>query len=567
MSLRNEPSLGQWLFLRMVVTTLVMAAGIVLLSMAADGVHQRALYACLGAQYVGLLAGFVLARQGVSLRKLQMLELALDVVVITACVHFTGGVGSKFALLYFFPILLAAFQLQQRGAVGTGLMCAAAIVGYSLLVASGHVTPPRIEFRYGFLNSNSLLELHFLVALLVLTGFLAGGLARRIDQRRDALTEKQKEMEEVRSETQRILDNMSSGVLTLNQKGEVQRLNPAAEQILGVLTGELAGRPIQETLGPIMPVFVSHLTEALRDGGSAQRVELNVMRRDTRIVPVGVSISQQSEEGGRGVIAVFQDLTEVLRMRERIRVSDRLAAMGELSAEIAHEIRNPLASIRGSVEMLASELKVEGENARLMALVLRESERLNRIIEDYLEYARMRPVQTRNRRLRDVLDDLGRLLRSRDDYTAAMSVAVEPLPADIVVEIDEEQIKQVFLNIAINAFQAMDGRGTLSIGVDLRTSERPAEVVVRFVDDGPGIDEENLEHIFDPFFTTKAGGTGLGLAMANRIVHSHRGRIVAGNVEGRGAEFAVHLPLVGVWQNGALERNPRALGEPVTGTA
>jgi two-component system sensor histidine kinase PilS (NtrC family) len=530
--------------------------------MAADGVHRRALYVCLGAQYAGLMIGFLAARHGVSLRLIQTLELALDVAVITACVHFTGGVGSKFALLYFFPILLAAFHLQQRGAVVTGLLCAAAMAGYALMVASGRLLPPDIDYRYGVLSSNSLLELHFLAAMLVLTGYLAGGLARRIDQRRDALTEKQKEMEEVRSETQRILDNMSSGVLTLDDQGAVQRMNPAAEQILGVRSEELTGRSLEETLGPIMPVFVSHLSEVLRDGGSAQRVELNIMRRDTRIVPVGVSISQQAEDGSRGVIAVFQDLTEVLRMRERIRVSDRLAAMGELSAEIAHEIRNPLASIRGSVEMLASELNVEGENARLMALVLRESERLNRIIEDYLDYARMRPVQTRNRRLRDVLDDLVRLLRNRDDYTPALSVTVDPLPADIVVEIDEEQIKQVFLNVAINAFQAMEGRGKLSVVAELRPGERPPEVVVRFVDDGPGIDEENLEHIFDPFFTTKTGGTGLGLAMANRIVHSHRGRIVARNVEGRGAEFAVHLPLVGVWQDGALERNPRAGVEP-----
>jgi two-component system sensor histidine kinase PilS (NtrC family) len=567
--MRREVSLGQWLFLRLVVVTLVMGAGIVLLSLAAEGVHQRALYGCLAVEYVGLTLGYLLARRGVPLRVVQSLEIGLDVAVISACVHFTGGVSSKFALLYFIPILIAAFHLQQRGAITTALLTAVAIVGYALLAASGRIHTPDINYRGTAVSGSAFLEIHFLVALLVLTGFLAGGLASRIQSKAEQLHVKQGEMEDLLHETQRILDNMSSGVLTLDQEGRVQRVNPAAEQILGVTARELVGRPIQETLGPIMPVFTSHLGDALRDRLSAARVELNIMRRDTRVVPIGVSISQQygPDSPRQGVIAVFQDLTDVLRMRERVRVSDRLAAMGELSAEIAHEIRNPLASIRGSVEVLACELQVEGENARLMQLILRESERLNRIIEDYLDYARLRPIQTRNCRLADLLDDLLRLLRSRDDFGPNLRVQVLDLPADLVVEIDEEQMKQVFLNIAINAFQAMEGEGTLTVVVDARPQERPPQAVVRFLDDGPGIDEEILDRIFDPFFTTKPAGTGLGLPMANRIVHSHRGSIVARNLDGRGAEFAVHLPLVGVWEGGTLDKSAKALDERVVRTS
>jgi signal transduction histidine kinase len=197
--------------------------------------------------------------------------------------------------------------------------------------------------------------------------------------------------------------------------------------------------------------------------------------------------------------------------------------------------------------MLSSELAVDGENRRLMSLVLKESERLNRIIEDFLEYARLRPQAPRNCHLNSLLEDLSTMLRRRDDLGARAAVELVAPEADYIVEVDEEQMSQVFLNLALNAFQSMRGGGTLTIETVVDTSAQPPEVVVRFVDEGNGIDEDSLQHLFDPFYTTKSEGTGLGLSMANRIVHNHEGRIEASNREEGGAELAVHLPLVGIW--------------------
>jgi two-component system sensor histidine kinase PilS (NtrC family) len=293
------------------------------------------------------------------------------------------------------------------------------------------------------------------------------------------------------------------------------------------------------------------------------------MRRDTSVVPIGVSISQQFDDQGvrSGIVAVFTDLTSVLRMRDRMRASDRLAAVGELSAGIAHEIRNPLASIRGSVEMLAAELQVDGENRRLMELILRESERLNRIIEDFLAYARLRPQAVRNCHLGPLLDDLCTMMRQRDDLGESISIELSAPQGDLIVEVDQEQMTQVFLNLALNALQAMQGSGQLTITTSVHPKEDPPEVVIRFMDEGPGIDDEALPHLFDPFFTTKTGGTGLGLSMANRIVHNHLGRIEPRNLDGGGAEFAVHLPMVGVWMEGELLKGLAALDALQNGTA
>jgi two-component system sensor histidine kinase PilS (NtrC family) len=292
----------------------------------------------------------------------------------------------------------------------------------------------------------------------------------------------------------------------------------------------------------------------------ADRWELHVDRGDGERVPLGVSVHPvEGHDGVRtGAVAVFQDLSSVVRLREKMRANDRLAAMGELSASIAHEIRNPLASIRGSVELLEGELELDGENARLFDLIRRESARLNRLVEDFLEYARLRPLQPRNVPLNQIIEDLARMVRSRDDLDEQARLEIALPEQEIIVHVDEELMLQVFLNLALNAFDAMGRSGTLTISVALATGTS-TEAVVRFLDDGPGIADDDFGQIFEPFFTTKAHGTGLGLPLASRVVLNHDGQLAVRNVDGAGAEFAVHLPLAGVLQDGQLRQGDEAL--------
>jgi len=236
---------------------------------------------------------------------------------------------------------------------------------------------------------------------------------------------------------------------------------------------------------------------------------------------------------------VFQDLTEVHEMRERVRKADRLAAVGELSAGIAHELRNPLASISGSIEMLYHELALDGENKRLMELIMRESDRLDRIISDFLEFARLRAPRRTPSKLARCLDDVVMLVKQNTEKSEGVTIRTVFEPALADVWMDDEQMRQVFMTLAVNACEAMENRGTLEI-----TAERAGEQKLRvaFKDSGPGIDPEGLERMFEPFFTTKDGGTGLGLAMANKIVTAHGGSIEFRNAE-RGAVFTIVLPV------------------------
>ena len=256
--------------------------------------------------------------------------------------------------------------------------------------------------------------------------------------------------------------------------------------------------------------------------------------------PLGISISPLTDgtQRRRGVIAVFQDLTEVHEMRERVRKADRLAAVGELSAGIAHELRNPLASISGSIEMLYHELALEGENRRLMELIMRESDRLDRIISDFLEFARLRTPRRVPSKLDRCIDEVVTLVRQNTEKSEGISIRTIIEPALPDVWMDDEQMRQVFMTLAVNACEAMARGGTLEIAV-----ERGGGMVrVSFMDEGSGIDPEGLERMFEPFFTTKDGGTGLGLAMANKIVNAHGGSIEYRNAE-RGAVFTIVLPV------------------------
>jgi two-component system sensor histidine kinase PilS (NtrC family) len=345
---------------------------------------------------------------------------------------------------------------------------------------------------------------------------------------------------------------MSSGLIVTDVDGVVLTCNPAAMSILGLSEGDLApGRTVAE-LSAHAPQLAEELIAVAKSGTQLRRHELEIASSDGATVPIGISVSLLREESGRvkGVIAIFQDLTEVREMRERIRLADRMAAVGELSAGIAHEVRAPLASICGSIEMLRGELEsLSGDNAELMDLILRESDRLDRIITDFLEFARMRRPALAPTDVGKCIDDVSLMLRNTPDISRRVTVKVEAGPGLERILADEEQVRQIMLNLGINACEAVGVKGTLTIScatVMRRLREpRPEEecVEVRFRNDGPIIPADVLPHVFEPFYTTKEGGTGLGLAIAARIVENHGGLIQVSSRPGEGTEFTVVLPV------------------------
>lgn len=346
-----------------------------------------------------------------------------------------------------------------------------------------------------------------------------------------------------RQEISGILDGLTSGLIILDADGRVRRFNPAARRILGVGCGDSAGLHHSEVLAGGAAPFGECLQKVLDDGRALVRHEVGI-RRGSDDVPVGVTVTPTLDSGGAatGLMAIFQDLTEAVRMRDRIREADRLAAVGELSASIAHEIRNPLGSIRGSAEILSGELELDGNLKRLLELILKESGRVNRIISDFLAFARMRPTRTRRIAVAGFLDQVAfqiGLQARRGDGEVRVEIP-EP-PAGLELDLDEEQMTQVMLNLALNACAAMEYDGRLRIGAAI--ADGGGECVLTIEDEGPGVPTDQRDEIFKPFFTTRKGGTGLGLPMVARIVHAHGGDVSVSESTLGGACFRVRLPL------------------------
>lgn len=260
---------------------------------------------------------------------------------------------------------------------------------------------------------------------------------------------------------------------------------------------------------------------------------------------ISTSVLVDAQGGRRGVIALFQDLSEVKALEDRIRRGETLAAIGELSAGIAHEIRNCLNPIAGSVEVLQRELQVTGENARLLELIVRESERLDNFIRELLDYARERPLKTERVDLAALTTETAEVARRHPSMGAGKTVRVEAPAEPVWTQVDFEQTKQVLLNLMINGLEAIDGAGTVVARVDAgngRGKARPGFAAVEIRDTGAGIRPDELRQVFEPFYSTKQGGTGLGLAIANRIVERHGGTVEIESRVGVGTTLRLWLP-------------------------
>jgi two-component system sensor histidine kinase PilS (NtrC family) len=426
------------------------------------------------------------------------------------------------------------------GGLVTGVLSSACFVAFQILEAWGVISPPG-KSAMSHPHMSGLVDAYMHASMFLLVGTVGGYLADRIKLKGRALQHAESALEQLRIDTNYILENMSSGVLVVDTDGRVLTMNAAAEEILELRKDEVLAHHVDTSLGRRAPDLAHELMESLASERVRRRQEISGHSRAGAYRPMGISISPLTDgtQRRRGVIAVFQDLTEVHEMRERVRKADRLAAVGELSAGIAHELRNPLASISGSIEMLYHELALDGENKRLMELIMRESDRLDRIISDFLEFARLRTPRRVPSKLARCIDDVVTLVKQNTEKSEGVTIRTTFDPALPDVWMDDEQMRQVFMNLAVNACEAMENRGTLEI--DAVSTGEP-KVRIAFKDSGPGIEPDGLERMFEPFFTTKDGGTGLGLAMANKIVTAHGGSIEFKNAE-RGAVFTIVLPV------------------------
>jgi two-component system sensor histidine kinase PilS (NtrC family) len=457
-----------------------------------------------------------------------ILQVVADLVMVTLVVHVTGGIDSSLNFLYPLIIVVACMLLPRAWGY---LSAALAFIffgtilelDYYLVIPSYSISHPKLKALQAVMFVN--LFAYFAIA------YLAGLLMDKLRQVDVQLKDASGALKNLQVLHENIVQSMSGGVITTGLDGRITLVNRAAQQLLEIAEAELRGRSVGELFQDPLPHFGGNRSDA-----EVRYKTVNGFRKTFRVMVSALNVSAQ---GDLGFVYSFDDLTEVRRLEREVRMQDRLAAVGRLAAAIAHEIRNPLTSIAGSVSMLSEVAALNAEERHLLQIVTRESERLNDIITDFLAYSRGKQYRFERTNLIPLLEDTLTLLEHR--LTAEnLDIQLERTfgNSEAWVLADGDKLKQVFWNFCENAVRAMKVKGgKLTVAL----AERGPDWEISFSDTGPGINPAQTEKIFEPFQSDFEGGTGLGLAIVYQIVQAHEGKVWARSQVGKGASFVMRV--------------------------
>jgi two-component system sensor histidine kinase PilS (NtrC family) len=463
------------------------------------------------------------------------LQFLMDALLITWLVWRTGDLTSPYITLYIVLISVGSFFLRPLQTLFLAVSCVFLFTMLALMTVNLVLEPS------GPAQATS--KVVQIVSFHIVAFLVVGLLASRLSERRNSgeqLEATERSLASLRVLHERIIESIRSGLITTDLDGNVITFNSAATEITGLTSAEARTRSVHSIFGDITEAIELSL-DAAENGEHVPRFEADLITPDGFAVKIGYGVTQLFSENSEttGLIITFQDLTEIRSMEESVKRKDRLAAVGRVAAGLAHEIRNPLGAMRGAIQVLESNTERGSMNAELMEIILKESDRLNSIITNFLSYARPPAAEFVQTDVAEAVRELMKLLRHSPDVEAHHELIDDSGSESIMIAADPAQLRQIFWNLARNAMQAMPNGGKLRIGLERIPNNR---VRISIEDTGKGMSPEQVEQLFEPFSNSTSGGTGLGLSIVYQIVRDHNGVINVRSLEGKGTTITIDLP-------------------------
>ena len=480
-----------------------------------------------------------------NLFKFAYLQLLIDTIFITAIIYTTGGIESMFSFLYLLNIISGGIILYRYGGMIIASFSSILYGAFLDLSYYGLITPLGYRFLYAQEYQSS--EIFYMILVnataFYLVAFLSGFLSEQIQKSRAEVKAKQKDLADLEMLKENIIQNISSGLIALDEDNRIIIFNRGAEEIFNVDSRDAIKKDIGDIIPRIMPYLKVHSPH--------QFSQLSYKGKEDQQIDLLLNISYLKEYDGsnKGKILVFQDTTRIREMEQEVKRMEDMAMLGELAAGIAHEIRNPLASISGSIQVLNDSLSKEEAhmNRRLMEIVLREVSRLDHLVNDFLQFARPQRIEIEEFELNQLIMDTLYLFQNSQSWSEHLDIDTK-ITTPLTIKSDPHQLKQVFWNIFLNASEAMPQGGLISISAKKETDstssgESVESVRIKIEDNGPGLDPKISKDIFKPFSTTKKNGSGLGLAIVKRLIEGLGGNVSGKNAARKGTRISIHLPV------------------------
>ena len=480
-----------------------------------------------------------------NLFKFAYLQLLIDTIFITAIIYTTGGIESIFSFLYLLNIISGGIILYRYGGMIIASFSSILYGAFLDLSYYGLINPIGYRFPYAqeYQSSEIIYIILVNVAAFYLVAFLSGFLSEQIQKSRAELKAKQKDIVDLEMLKENIIQNISSGLVALDEQSKIIVFNRGAERIFDIDSRDAIRKDISDIIPHIMPYLKVHSPHKFS--------QLSYKGKEDQQIDLLLNISPLKEYDGsnKGKILVFQDTTRIREMEQEVKRMEDMAMLGELAAGIAHEIRNPLASISGSIQVLNDSLSQEEAhiNRRLIEIVLREVSRLDHLVNDFLQFARPQRIEIEEFELNQLIMDTLYLFQNSQSWSEHLDIDTK-IMSPLTIKSDPHQLKQVFWNIFLNSSEAMPKGGLISISAqketDLKSSSESVESVrITIEDNGPGLDPKIAKDIFQPFSTTKKNGSGLGLAIVKRLVEGLGGKVSGENLAREGTTITIILPV------------------------